>query len=478
MEYLLAASGIVLIVLGALFFQAKMKLAANAGFAAEVPALREQLKLAEEVRTQAVTSFKEAEKTIAALKEEAIALKKEKEEAQEARAKAETAQAVALERATEIEKRMKDWELHKQNFTRIAEASVMEAGNKLSSKLLEDHKREAEEARKKLDEITKKNAEEVLGNLGKLIQSVNTTSEMNLKQETKIETLWRTMSAPASMGALSEVGLENTLKNLGLESPRDYIMQFTIKSGEGGLRPDALVKLPQDMVVVIDSKASKHVLELAQAEGEQQEAEVLQKLKKSMNDHLNALKSKDYAAAVQQAYRDSGNQGKVSMALMVMYIPSESALDYLKKADPEFESKCEKAGVIAATPASLFGVLSVASKNIGLARQGENHQKIMQEVEKLVEYCINTLGYAESIGKSIESSMKHYTAFTNSVNGRLLGKMKTVSQLGVQLPKNKQIPARLKTFEVHEYSSIIEAEAEYLEDNKVESLLLARKVEA
>ena len=62
-----------------------------------------------------------------------------------------------------------------------------------------------------------------------------------------------------------ETVLENTLKSFGLTAGIDFVLQQTFGSEDGSrLRPDAIVFLPADSVLVIDSKASKFLLELAQ----------------------------------------------------------------------------------------------------------------------------------------------------------------------------------------------------------------------
>ena len=89
----------------------------------------------------------------------------------------------------------------------------------------------------------------------------------------------RALTNPGGAGQMSEIGLENALKNLGLERGRDYVIQPHVTGEEGSaLRPDAMVFLPNDMVMVIDSKASKHIIDLAGAEGTPAQKETEAKL--------------------------------------------------------------------------------------------------------------------------------------------------------------------------------------------------------
>jgi DNA recombination protein RmuC len=218
------------------------------------------------------------------------------------------------------EKRMQDWELQRSESLKAAKASILEAGGQLSTKLLEDHKREAEAAKKEAEALAKKATEELFEKMTTVSNKVAALNEQNSETKEKMATVWRALASPGGSGFLAEVGLENSLKNLGLEPVRDYIMQYAIASHEAGsLRPDAVIFLPQDMVMVIDSKASKFLLEIAEAENTESEMALLQKLKKTMNEHLKALISKDYRAAILSLYKESGRRAKVRNILNVMY---------------------------------------------------------------------------------------------------------------------------------------------------------------
>lgn len=429
----------------------------------EMKTLREQNSSYLELKSIAVTELQELQKKMVSVNSERESYLREKEEAVKARMEAEKKLELNQQKMTESEKRMHDWELQRSESLKAAKASILEAGGQLSNKLLEDHKREAEAAKKEAEASVKKTSESLIEQVLVITKSVASIQDQNKKTEQMAQTVWRALASPAGAGSLAEVGLENSLKNFDLEPARDYIMQYSISGDEAGkLRPDAVIFLPQDMVMVIDSKASKFLLEIAEADGDESEAELLQKLKKTMNDHLNDLTSRNYSAAIRALYKETGRADKISHVLNVMYVPSENAITHIKRADPEFMQKTEKAGLILASPANLSGLLSLAKFNIGMMRQAENQDAIVTNVQELLDNVITMLAYSDKVGRGLKLANEYFDQFARSVNKRMLPKMRQLISLGIKPNKNKEMPSKITSYDIRPSDDlmIIEGEVE------------------
>jgi DNA recombination protein RmuC len=413
----------------------------------EAKSLKEQNRTFLEQKSIAETKLQEMEKKLQAALVDRDAFLKQKDEALAHYALAEKNLALVKQHSDDVETRMQDWELQRSESLKAAKASILEAGGQLSSKLLEDHKREAEAAKKEAEEAAKKNAATLLEQMQTITHSVAALKEQTSQNKDKMSTVWRALTTPAGVGQIAEIGLENSLKNLGLEPQRDFIMQYHVGSEAGNLRPDAVIFLPQDMVMVIDSKASKFLLDLVEAEqGGIPEDDLLQGLARTMNDHLNALTSKNYAAAIRGAYKEAGRSAEITATLSVMYVPSENTMTYLKRADAAFMEKAEKKGIIIATPSSLSGLLSLARYNIGLMRQSENHDRIITQTQQLMDTVITMLGHAEKVGKGLKTAVSSFDSFAKSANRNVLPKLRKMKTLGVKPEKNAEIPARIVGF--------------------------------
>lgn len=390
------------------------------------------------------------------------------EQAVRERFEAEKQAELAMQKLATSELRVKDWETQREESVKHAKAAILEAGGQMSSKLLEDHKREQETFRKEQQERQKNLQESLMKEMHGVAQIVATMREQTQQTQGRMETVWRAIASPSGAGQLAEIGLENTLKNMGLERDRDFKMQYGVTDKETGsrLRPDAVIFLPQDMVIVVDSKASKFVLEVAEAEDEILATEARERLKRTMQQHMRDLGNKDYTSAVLNSFREKGKGSDIRVLLNVMYLPSDAALEHLKKADSEIMDRAEKAGIILASPASLHGLLSLAKLQIANAKQAENTEQIVASVEKLLESTALLITYAEKIGKGLKSASDAFNEMAVSVNKRLLPRMQQIMKMGVSLPKNKPLPAPILTYDMrrmddaHTFEEALELAAE------------------
>ncbi len=425
---------------------------------------KEYMKLVEE-RASAVTERAEAMRQIDMIMEERNVAREERDHAKEQAAEADKLLELNEQRMRDLQRRMEDWEQHRKEFIKLSEAAVLEAGSKMSSKLLEDHKRESEEVKRQQEMQVKETTEKLLMQFDTITKSVHSLKDISSNTSTRMETVMRALTNPGGAGKMAEIGLENSLKNLGLEVGRDFIMQYHI-AGEsrGGLRPDAVIFLPQDMVMVIDSKASKFLMEIAEAEGTEAEAALMDKLKKSMNEHLRTLSARDYRSAISQQYREAGRSGNIGHIFNVMYLPSESAVEKIRSADPQFDEKLEKADIILAGPASLTGLFSLAKMNIAAARQAENEAEIIKTVKDLMESVAVAFSHVDKVGTGIKSTVEHFEKFARSVNSRLLPKMHRINQLGVHPAKNREIPKPLATYDIRRIEETVMIEADTPEE--------------
>lgn len=384
-----------------------------------------------------------------------------------ARLAAERELAALRQQLLDGERRTADFEQVKAQSLQAAQAAVLATAQQLSSKLLEDHKRENAEAKREAEERVRQTSEQLAKQVDEIAKAVQQLHGQMQEKGEVLDTLWRALSSPGGAGQVAEIGLANTLKSFGLEHGRDFVLQFTTQDDETGrrLRPDAVVFLPGNSVLVIDCKASKFLLDIARAEGTPAEEEAYRNLARTMNQHLRALAEKDYRGAILAAWRQAGRAEEIARILSVMYLPNEAALEKLNRADPDFLHKARHAQIIPAGPAGLHCAVSLASVEINFLRQMENQQRITDTARLMLESMAVTLGHAASLGRGIKSAADSFAKLTASVNQRLLPRARNLARLGVQ--PNKPLPGNLPAYTVHvqdgetidgEAAELIEAE--------------------
>lgn len=385
-------------------------------------------------------------------------LKAELERAVSVRIEAEKQMSIAQERVSAASQRMQDWEKQREESLQAARATIMQVGNEMSSKLLDDHKREVAEAKAQNEKMVSKTTQELTEKFSLLTQSVATIQDREQRTAKQMETVMRALTSPGGAGQLAEIGIENSLKKLGLIKGQDYFTQVHTTGEEGNLKPDFVVRLPQDLVIVIDAKASKFFHELDHAKDAADEAVLLQRLIKSAHTHLNTLTQKQYTDAVARMLKEQGHV--VGRTINVMCLPSDAMLEKLRVADITLADKADQAGIVLAGPSSLAGLLSLARQYIAEARRDENQHKIIGKVAEVMDSFVRVLSLVDGIGKGIKSSASSFDELAKSVNSRLLPRLRHLQAMGVELPKNKTLPQSIKSYEVRDSFEMLTIEAD------------------
>lgn len=422
-------------------------------------------------RTRAETQLQEVEKLLAATIEDRKEAQSQRDQSREQANKASQEAALARSEVAAIEKRMSDFEQVKKEQLEAAKAAAFATVSELSNKLLTDHKRETEAAKKETEAKVQKVTADLMGQFERIAKSVSSLNDQVTENRQTVDTVWRSLSSPGGAGQFAEIGLENTLKSFGLERDRDFVIQHTVdgEDGAGRLRPDAVVFLPGDTVLVIDSKASKFLLELAQAEEGEEEDQAYASLARSMASHLRSLTDKNYANAVAAYLREAGSQRSARRILTVMYLPNDGALEKLDRADPKVLRDAARAQISLAGPSALACLIGLARVQIDLGRQAENQEQIVDGAAHLLDSVAVMLGHAEKVGRGLRSASDHYSKFAASVNGRLLPRARNLVGLGVRTQRAKDLTKRLPSYELRATvdHDIIDGEVEAVEPRRI-----------
>ncbi len=421
-------------------------------------------------QTEAETRLANAETAVEQMKADRDAAMTDRDAARTAQQAAEKDAALARQELTDMEKRMADWEKAKAESIEAAKAAALSSAKELSGKLIEDHKRENEEAKKRGEEQIRKTTEGLTQQFENIVKSVASLHDNVGEARDKVDVVYQALSTPGGAGKFAEIGLENLLKQLGLEPERDFRMQHTVagENGQRSLRPDAVVFLPHDSVMVIDSKASKFIMELAEAEETEEQDAAYEALARTMNLHLRGLAAREYHKAIVDAHKRAGHSGALRRVINIMYLPNDGALEKVNIADPGFAAKAVKADIIVTGPTGLTGLMGFASMEIGLAKQDENRDRIVEDTGALLESVNTLLGHAESVGKGIHSAARHFQKLSTSVNSRLLPRARRLVGLGVSPGGKKPLHGKLQSYEVValESAEIIDGEVVELPDQK------------
>ncbi len=353
--------------------------------------------------------------------------------------------------------------IERQEWSVSKEKILFQLSEELIRKNNEEHTKfgkTQEENLTKINENLYKNFENVLNKVNSLNDDVQKSSQ-------EISLTKNALLNPSGAGRTAEITLENILKAAGLKeksNPKDvgdYILQsHFVASDNTARKPDAIVFLPGNHNVIIDSKSSIFFLELQKSkEAGDLDLEALMrtKLKETMRKHLEDLKKRNYSEAKEFSELKQNNHNQIFTT--VMFLQTEKMLAIIDEIDEKFTQKALDSGIWVLTPIGLYNMLAQAKLSIGKVKQQENVEELRIEVRKLIEAIATMFSKASDIGKATSKAVKSYNEFAASFNQRFLVRVNNLNNLGIESDK-KLIGHKLERYNIVSDDNIINGETE------------------
>lgn len=239
-------------------------------------------------------------------------------------------------------------------------------------------------------------------------------------------------------GDWGEMILEKCLQNAGLIEGEHYQKQTQIKTDDGTqLRPDVIIKLPNDRILIADSKVSlKAYNNYMSADDEQNRKSYAKKHLQSVRNHIQGLSSKNY----QEGFGEFGSPDYVMMFMQI-----EPAYSLAQSLDSNLTSDAFIKNIIIVTPASLMMALRIVNQLWRQEKQVQNVKEIFERGGKLYEKICGFLEEFEKIGDKIKGAHESYENAYNKLSdgrGNMIRQAEMLKNLGVQTTKS--IPREFK----------------------------------
>ena len=198
-------------------------------------------------------------------------------------------------------------------------------------------------------ETFKKRVNEVYENEARERFSLNSTIKLMMEQTSKVSQEANNLATALkgqtkTQGDWGEMILERILEDSGLTKNREYFSQYTIKNEHGeNQRPDFVLKLPGNQLVIIDSKVSLNAYErMVSAENEGERKQNLMLHIAAMKKHIDALSQKKY------------DDLKDSLDFTIMFIPVEPAFLTAVQFDSQLWNYAYHKQIILLSPTNLL----------------------------------------------------------------------------------------------------------------------------
>ena len=233
-------------------------------------------------------------------------------------------------------------------------------------------------------------------------------------------------------GNWGEVILEKVLERSGLVRDREYRLQASITGPDGvRLQPDAIIDLPDDKHLIIDSKVSLIAYErLVNAETEEERKLHSKGHVESIRMHVQNLSSKNYHDLYQINSPD----------FVLLFVPIESSFSLAVQIDAGLFGDAWDKRVVIVSPSTLLATLRTIASIWKQERQNRNVLEIARLSGAMYDKFVGFVSDMESIGKNIKQSQSAYdNAFNKLVDGA--GNLtKTAEKIkGLGAKANKQL---------------------------------------
>ena len=266
---------------------------------------------------------------------------------------------------------------------------------------------------------------DAFGQLAGLIQSMKEGQEQVRREAQRLGN--SLTNAPKARGRWGERALQNLLEQCGLAQHTDFIMEHSVATEDGRLRPDAIVRIPGGKVLVIDSKVSLNAYQEAfEATDDDARARALADHVRSMRGHVQTLGAKSY----QSQFEDAPDY-------VVMFVPGEHFVAAALEADPDLWNFAFDKRVLLATPTNLVAIARTVAqvwRQDGLAKEAQDIGRMGAE---LYDRLAAAAEHLKRVGGGLESAVNNYNKFVGSFERNVLSSGRRLAEKGVEIGKRE-----------------------------------------
>lgn len=294
---------------------------------------------------------------------------------------------------------------------------VFEAARKEQSELVRPIGEVLAATREKLESIERARAESFAA-LHERMELV-TQAGRGLREETN--RLTRALSRPEVRGQYGEIQLRRVAELAGMTSYCDFSEQTTVRDGDGNmLRPDMVVRLPNERVIAVDAKTNTYAyIEAVNAADDAEREGHLERFARHVMEQAKKLSDKRY-----------WSQFDGSPEFVVMFVPGDHFIDAALSRRPELIDYAAQHGVILASPSTLIGLLRAVAVGWREEKLAAEARGLWELGKELHERAATAFEHAGKLGDSIRQSVERYNRLVGSIDSRLMPTLKKFEDAG------------------------------------------------
>jgi len=234
-------------------------------------------------------------------------------------------------------------------------------------------------------------------------------------------------NAPKARGRWGEQQLKNVLEQCGLAEHTDFVTEQSVDTDEGRLRPDAIVRIPGNKLLVIDAKVSLNAYQDAfEAADESARVRHLDLHATSMRNHIQTLGAKGYQDQFEEA-----------PDYVLMFVPGEHFIAAALEQDSRLWDFAFERRVLLASPTNLVAICRTVAqvwRQDGLAHEAREIGRMGGELYDRLAKVTEDLG---KVGTHLGRAVGSYNDFARSFQSRVVVSAKRLRDKHIEIGKRE-----------------------------------------
>lgn len=252
--------------------------------------------------------------------------------------------------------------------------------------------------------------------LGEVKKQLDQLAQQSQSLAAETQQFRMVLSSNQARGRWGEETLRRVVEAAGMSAHCD----FTEQTMSGENRPDMIVKLPGDRVIIVDAKVPD--LDFLDALSTADEA----RRKELLAVHAGKLK----ATIKQLADRDYPHEYLHSLDHVVLFVPAESLFSAALEGDKDLIVWAAERRILLATPASLIALLRSVSVSWQQHAQTENAQKIAEAAREFYARVVKFTEHFEKIRAGLDRANSAFDDAAASFQTRVRPAGERLTELG------------------------------------------------